>query len=187
MHEIDRIAEPRFSCSGPIAPLDGNGSAGWSLPQVEDRYVRAAMHAVINGTSYKIVVGECAGWDTDSRISPPPDYAAPTPAPLPSRCGASPNRSTFQPPLIDGMWLFDLDADESESCDLSGECSNGLRQLSLEISPRLTPTTVAAISGGAGAASGDARAAAQVPRVGGARALPAGEPEAGPVSLRPAA
>jgi len=79
LHEIDRIAEPRFSCSGPIAPVDGNGTGGWSLPPMEDRYVRAAIHAVVNGTSFKLVVGECAGWDTDNRISPPPHYTAPTP------------------------------------------------------------------------------------------------------------
>ena len=36
---------------------------------------------------------------------------------------------------IDGMWLFDLDADESESCDLSCECSNG--RLGLWLLPRL--------------------------------------------------
>ena len=121
LHEIDRIAEPRFSCGGPDALTDGNGTGGWSLPPVEDRYVRAAIHSIINGTSYKLVIGECAGWDTNSQIVPPPNYAAPPPPPLPAHCkvGSVPNRSTFVRPLIDGTWLFNVDADESERCDLS--------------------------------------------------------------------
>jgi hypothetical protein len=120
LHEIDRIAYPRFSCSGPIAPTDGNGTGGWSLPAVQDRYVRAAIHAVINGTSWKLVIGECAGWDTDSQIHPPPNWPAPVPDPLPARCKPIPNSSTFQLPINDGpTWLFNLDEDESERCDLS--------------------------------------------------------------------
>ena len=89
LHEIDRIAEERFACSGPIAAADGNGST-WSLPPVFDRYVRAAIHAVINGTSYKLVVGECAGWDTNSEVTPPPYFDPPPTPPLPKRCGAAP-------------------------------------------------------------------------------------------------
>ena len=59
LHEIDRIAEPRFACSGPIAPTDGNTT--WSLPPVFDRFIRAAIHVVVDGAHYKLVVGECAG------------------------------------------------------------------------------------------------------------------------------
>ena len=119
LHEIDRIAFPRFSCSGPIAKCDGNGSAGWSMIPIQDRYVRAAIHMVLNGTSYKLVIGECAGWDTDSQIHSPPHYVAPSPAPLPAHCGRMPARSTFDQPIVDRTWLFNLDEDQSESCDLS--------------------------------------------------------------------
>ena len=61
LHEIDRVAFPRFGCAGPVIKRDGNGSAGWHLPSVEPRYVRAALHTVINGTHFKLVIGECAG------------------------------------------------------------------------------------------------------------------------------
>lgn len=89
------------------------------MPPIQDRYVRAAIHAVVNGTSYKMVIGECSGWDTDSQIHPPPHYPAPSPTPLPARCRAMPTRSTFNQPIVDRTWVFNLDSDPSESCDIS--------------------------------------------------------------------
>ena len=55
LHEIDRIAFTKYACGGPNA-----GDAPWNVDQhaVFDKYVRAALHSVINGTHYKIVVGE---------------------------------------------------------------------------------------------------------------------------------
>lgn len=67
LHEIDRISHLHFQCSGPNPfPADGNGSGGWDMRPVKGRYVRAALHTVVNGTHWKVVVGECAGWDTNS-------------------------------------------------------------------------------------------------------------------------
>ena len=137
LHEIDRIAEERFACSGPLAPTDGNGST-WLLAPVLDRYVRAAIHAVIDGTSYKLVVGECAGWDTNSRVTPPPHFTAP-PAPTPpARCGAAPGCAGSGPCSQDGTWLFDLDADPTESCDLSKAEPALLAQLQTRLAAYVT-------------------------------------------------
>lgn len=111
------------------------------MPPIQDRYVRAAIHTVVNGTNYKLVIGECAGWDTDSQIHPPPHYPAPPPAPLPVHCRAMPTRSTFDKPITDRMWLFDLESDPSESCDLS-EAEPGVLNHMLDRLESYRPTEV---------------------------------------------
>ena len=69
LHEIDPLAYPRYTCSGP-----GNGvNATWHLPP-RAGFTRAALTAVINGTQWKLLVGDCAGWDTNSSNVPPPGY-----------------------------------------------------------------------------------------------------------------
>jgi hypothetical protein len=45
--------------SGAITVFDGS-------QELETEHYRPRQ--VINGTSYKLVIGECAGWDTDSRV-----------------------------------------------------------------------------------------------------------------------
>ena len=45
--------------SGAITVVDGS-------QELETEHYRP--RHVINGTSYKLVIGECAGWDTDSRV-----------------------------------------------------------------------------------------------------------------------
>ena len=69
LHEIDPLAYPRYTCSGP-----GNGvNTTWHLPP-RAGFTRAALTAVINGTQWKLLVGDCAGWDTNSSNVPPPGY-----------------------------------------------------------------------------------------------------------------
>lgn len=154
LHEIDRIAFTKYACGGPN-PSD----SPWDVDQqaVKNKYVRAALHSVINGTHYKLVVGECAGWDTDSLVHPPPGW---TPQSIEPRqfavharhCGQQPSctqqtstKTVCQPPLlkdqhmdyscfntrINNSWgcppndpsgapfLFNLDNDQGEYCDLS--------------------------------------------------------------------
>lgn len=131
-------------------------AAPWNVDQsaIFDHYVRSALHSVINGTHYKLVVGECAGWDTDSINHPPPNWTPPPrqiPDELFGRCGQqptctkqTPGNTTCEPPLAkdqhmgsscfnqgqNSSWgcpphdplgtpfLFDLDHDEGEYCDL---------------------------------------------------------------------
>ena len=93
---------------------------------MHDRFVRAALHTVINGTHWKLVLGECAGWDTNSNRVPPPHWTPPVPpAPaVPGRCGVAPgctgaNNPMGKCPFVNGTWLFHLDQDPTEQCNLA--------------------------------------------------------------------
>eukprot|EP00040_Diaphanoeca_grandis_P015002 m.76267 g.76267 ORF g.76267 m.76267 type:complete len:547 (-) comp24880_c0_seq2:79-1719(-) len=125
LHEIDPIAYPVYTCSGPI----GKHNATWDLPP-RPGFTRAAITAIINGTQWKLLMGDCAGWDTNSSNIPPPGY---TPDPtrsadasairggsgLGAECSPTGSQafSPGAPPQT--TWLFRTRVDASERCDLS--------------------------------------------------------------------
>ena len=101
LHEIDPLAYPRYNCSGP-----GNGvNKTWDLPP-RAGFTRAALTAVINGTQWKLLLGDCAGWDTNSSNVPPPGY------------GADPTKPTDRAAL--GLGLLESRGGDEVNCNPKG-------------------------------------------------------------------
>ena len=98
LHEIDPLAYPRYNCSGP-----GNGvNKTWDLPP-RAGFTRAALTAVINGTQWKLRLGDCAGWDTNSSNVPPPGYG-PDPTKPTDRAALASRRLWLR--LVTALTLF---------------------------------------------------------------------------------